>query len=86
MLDAGASSEGAGTALRWSIQYLVRSLTGSHKLGKAVSLLFFWTRFLDRAGKRRSNADAASGVYFLGRKAIAPIHPHDMISFYEHQA
>jgi hypothetical protein len=86
MLDAGATSGGAGTAFRWSVQYLIRSITGSNKLGKAVSLLFFWTRFLDRAGKRRPNADAASGVYFLGSKAIAPICPHDMISFYEQQA
>ena len=84
LLDAG-SSGGAGTAFRWSVQYLVRSITGSHKLGKAVSLLFFWTRFLDRVGKRRPNADAASGVYFLGSKAIVPIRPHDMISFYEQQ-
>ncbi len=85
MLDAGATSGGAGTAFRWSVQYLVRSITGSHKLGKAVSLLFFWTRFLDRAGKRRPNADAASGVYFLGSKDIAQIRPRDMISFYEQQ-
>ncbi len=86
VLEAGASASGAGTAFRWSVQYLVRSITGSHKVGKAVSLLFFWTRFLDRAGKRRHNADAASGVYFLGSKAKAPICPHDMISFYEQQA
>jgi SAM-dependent methyltransferase len=85
MLEAGASSEGAGSAFRWSVQYLVRSLTGSHRVGKAVSLLFFWTRFLDRAGQRRPNADAASGVYFLGRKAAAPILPKDMISFYDQQ-
>jgi SAM-dependent methyltransferase len=85
MLDAGASAGGAGTALRWSVQYLVRSLTGSHAVGKAVSLVLFWTRFLDRAGKRRPNADAASGVYFFGSKAVAPIRPHDMISFYEQQ-
>jgi SAM-dependent methyltransferase len=86
MLDAGASSQGAGSALRWSVEYLVRSITGSHRIGRAVSLLFFWTRFLDRAGKRRPNADAASGVYFLGRKATAPIRPKDMVSFYEQQA
>lgn len=86
MLEAGASSEGAGSAFRWSVQYLVRSVTGSDRLGRAVSLLFFWTRFLDRAGRRRPNADAASGVYFLGRKATAPIRPKDMIAFYEQQA
>jgi SAM-dependent methyltransferase len=84
-LEAGAS-RGAGTAFTWSVQYLVRSITGSRKLGRVVSLLFFWTRFLDRAGKSRPNADAASGVYFLGSKVIAPIRPHDMVSFYEKQA
>jgi SAM-dependent methyltransferase len=84
-LEAGAS-RGAGTAFTWSVHYLVRSITGSRKLGRVVSLLFFWTRFLDRAGKSRPNADAASGVYFLGSKAIAPIRPHDMVSFYEQQA
>jgi SAM-dependent methyltransferase len=85
MLDAGASS-GAGTAFRWSVQYLVKSITRSNKISTGISLLLFWTRFLDRAGKRRSNADAASGVYFLGSKAMNPISPHDMISFYDQQA
>lgn len=84
LLDAGASA-GAGTAFIWSVKYLVRSLTGSNRFATFVSMLFFWARFLDRLAKSRPNADAASGVFFLGSKAAAAIDPHDMIEFYEKQ-
>lgn len=84
-IEAGTSS-GAGTALRWSIRYLVRSLTGSNKFSTGVSMLFFWTRFFDNVAKRRPNADAAGGVYFLGTKAATPLAPHAMIKFYEQQS
>jgi SAM-dependent methyltransferase len=86
MLEAGASSEGAGSAFRWSVQYLIRSLTGNHTIAKLASLFLFWTRFLDPIGRRRPNADAASGVYFLGSKAIHSISRREMIAFYEQQA
>lgn len=79
-------SQGAGTAFRWSAEYLARSLTGSRKFGLAVSVLFFWTRFLDSVGGRRHHADAACAVYFIGSKASAPIGAPEMVSFYSSQA
>jgi SAM-dependent methyltransferase len=85
ILESGTTS-GAGSAFRWSVQYLVRSLTGSNKIVTAVSMLLFWTRFLDGIGRHRSNADAAGSVYFLGSKAAEPLRPQDMIAFYEQQA
>jgi hypothetical protein len=51
-----------------------------------ASLFFLGTRFLDHVGRRRPNADAASGVYFLGSKAIHSISRRKMIAFYEQQA
>ena len=39
---------GAGTALRWSVDYFVRALTRSVSLGRIASLCFFWLSYLDR--------------------------------------
>jgi SAM-dependent methyltransferase len=84
LCSAGAVS-GAGSATIWSIRYLVRSITGSDKVSTAVSLMFFWLRFLDSAGRSGANADAACGVYFYGRKAERPIEAKSMLQFYEQQ-
>jgi SAM-dependent methyltransferase len=84
LLSAGAVG-GAGTATRWSIGYLVRSLTGNDKIATAISLLFFWLRFIDGVAKTRPNADAASGVYFYGTKTLSPIGPKEMVEFYASQ-
>jgi SAM-dependent methyltransferase len=84
-IDCGVTG-GAGTAMQWSLRYLIRALTGSQKLASAVRLPLFWLRFLDGLGNRRMIADAAAGVYFFGRKAGSPIGPKDMVAFYEKQA
>jgi SAM-dependent methyltransferase len=77
---------GAGTALIWSIRYFLRALTGSNAVGSLAALAVFWLRFFDRIEKERQGSDAASGVYFFGRKADQEIiSPKDMISYYERQ-
>lgn len=77
---------GAGTSLVWSVRYLIRALTGSDKLATAASWSVFWMRFLDRLAPPRLNADAASGVYFLGTKQAQPaLGPKDMVRFYASQ-
>jgi SAM-dependent methyltransferase len=81
-IDSG-SVAGAGTALRWSIDYFVRALTRSVALGRIVSLCFFWLSWLDPVLDPRHSVDAASSVFFLGRKTDDPISGADIIDYYQ---
>ncbi|PND57588.1 SAM-dependent methyltransferase [Mycobacterium sp. ENV421] len=69
-LESGAIS-GAGTALRWSLGYFARALTRSVAVGSLVQLCFFWLRYLDEILDSGQSLDGATGVYLLGRKAVA---------------
>jgi SAM-dependent methyltransferase len=81
-IDSGTVA-GAGTALRWSIDYFVRALTRSVRLGRIFGLLFFWLSSLDRFLDRRHSLDGASSVFFLGRKTERSISPADIIDYYQ---
>jgi SAM-dependent methyltransferase len=81
-IDSGTVA-GAGTALRWSVDYFVRALTRSVPLGRIVSLCFFWLSWLDRFLDPRHSVDAASSVFFLGRKTEAPITGADIVDYYQ---
>jgi SAM-dependent methyltransferase len=81
-IDSG-SVAGAGTALRWSVDYFVRALTRSVSLGRIVSLCFFWLSHLDRFLDSKHSVDAASSVYFLGRKTDEQISGADIIDYYQ---
>ena len=81
-IDSGTVA-GAGTALRWSVDYFVRALTRSVPLGRIVSLCFFWLSWTDRLLDRKHSVDGASSVFFLGRKAEAPITGADIIDYYQ---
>ena len=81
-IDSG-SVAGAGTALRWSVDYFVRALTRSVPLGRIVSLCFFWLSYLDRFLDQKHSVDAASSVFFLGRKTDRPISGADIIDYYQ---
>jgi SAM-dependent methyltransferase len=76
---------GAGAALVWSIRYFCRALGAGEKLSLLISLPFFWIRFLDTFARGRAVADAASGFFFLGRKADLMIDPHSMTTYYDQQ-
>ncbi|QUS42360.1 class I SAM-dependent methyltransferase [Tardiphaga alba] len=84
-VEAGAVT-GAGVALLWSIRYFSRTLGAGDKMSRIVTLPFFWLRFLDRFGKSRARADAAGGVYFMGRRAEQAILPSEMPLYYDVQA
>jgi SAM-dependent methyltransferase len=84
LIDAGTSG-GAGLATLWSVRYLARAMTGSGPLGTLVQLAFCWLRFIDRWAAPRDTADAASAVYFYGRKSHTPIVPKDIVAFYAEQ-
>lgn len=73
---------GAGTTLLWSIEHAIRGLFRSVRAGVAVKVLLFWLRALDRLVPPAFSSDAASAVYFLGRKSGAEVSPRDMVGFY----
>jgi SAM-dependent methyltransferase len=81
-IDSGTVA-GAGTALRWSVDHFVRALTRSVPLGRIASLAFFWLSWTDRFLDQKHSVDAASSVFFLGRRTDAPITGTDIIDYYQ---
>lgn len=77
------SVAGAGTALRWSIDYFVRALTRSVLLGRIMALCFFWLSYTDRILDAKHSIDGASSVFFLGRKSALPITEAEIIDYYQ---
>jgi SAM-dependent methyltransferase len=73
---------GPGQSLIWSIRYFIRALTGSNKFATLASAPFCWLRYFDRFCKNDYAADAANGVYFLGRRSTMTLAPRDMIAYY----
>jgi SAM-dependent methyltransferase len=80
-LDRGVVA-GPGTALTWSIDHLARAVFRSRTAGQIARLLFFWLRFADRVADPRYAADAASALYFLGRRSERPITPAEAVAGY----
>ena len=80
-IDSGAVA-GAGTALLWSIDRFVRALTRSRRLGRIVRICFIWLSYLDPILDPRHSLDAASSVFFLGRKTECSISHADIIHYY----
>ncbi len=81
LIMSGASA-GAGTQLLWSLDNFFRGLFRSTKLGKAIKLCFFWLQYFDRLIPESYNIDAASGVFFLGRKQMSHIDATEIIAHY----
>jgi SAM-dependent methyltransferase len=81
-IDSG-SVAGAGTALRWSVNFFVRALTRSGRLGNITALCFFWLSYFDRILDPNHSIDGASSVFFLGRKTAIPITEAEIIDYYQ---
>ena len=81
-IDAGAVG-GAGKALVWSIRYVALSLGLSTRMATLVAMPFFWVRFIDRFAKPGPKTDAASGVYFFGRRSEHVLSAKDMPHYYK---
>jgi SAM-dependent methyltransferase len=81
LIDSGVVL-GAASQLLWSVEHVVRGLFRSVSAGVAAKMSLAWLRFLDRLIPRGYASDAASAVYFLGRKSETAIRPSDMIGFY----
>jgi SAM-dependent methyltransferase len=82
VIDAGVT-RGAGTGLVWSIRYFIRALTRNTHAGTLLTLPFFWLRYLDQLLDNGMSADAASGVFFVGRRSDTSLAPKDMVGFYD---
>lgn len=85
-LAAGAVC-GPGMALAWSWQYFLlsfaRSALSRRLLSVVARLTAFWLPYLDRSLIRRPEAlDAASAVYFLGRRSDRALTDRELIALY----
>ncbi len=80
---AAGQISGPGTVLLWSIRYLLRATGVPNKAATGVSLAFFPIRFLDGLARNRNGEDAASGIFFLGRRSAASLSPKDMVNYYQ---
>ncbi|MBN2388032.1 MAG: methyltransferase domain-containing protein [Anaerolineales bacterium] len=85
-LDSGAAS-GPGMALAWSYQHFLLSFTTSKRLRMVLrlfsSLTAFWLKYCDRFLIDKPGAlDAASAVYFMGRKSGQVLLDRDLVKGY----
>jgi len=81
LVDSGCSG-GPGTQLTWSIDYFARALFRSRMAGKIFKFAFSWLRLFDAFVPPSYASDAASGVYFLGRRSSRTVSPHEIVAFY----
>jgi SAM-dependent methyltransferase len=83
-IDSGAVG-GPGAQLAWSMDYLARGLFRSRGAGRLFRAAFSWVRWLDGIIPAPYALDAATGVFFLGRKAESEITPREMVAYYRGQ-
>lgn len=86
-IDSGAVC-GPGMALAWSYQYFLVSFTTSRMLRALLrdfaSLTSFYLKYFDYYLIDKPGAfDAASGYYFMGRKAGQVLSDQDLIKLYK---
>lgn len=82
LIKSGVSA-GPGTQMLWTLDYFVRSVFRSVKLGKVIKVLFFWLRYFDSIIPENYKVDSASGVYFLGMKTDVECNDSDIIGHYK---
>jgi SAM-dependent methyltransferase len=85
-LDSGVAV-GPASALVWSVRYFARSLprsvTMARVLDRVATLAVFWLKYLDRWLVSHPGAhDAASSVYFCGRRRDEPIGDDELVAGY----
>lgn len=86
-IDSGAAG-GPGMALAWSYQYFLLSFTTSRILRALLrvftSLTSFYLKYFDYyLINKPGTLDAASGYYFMGRKAAQVLSDQDLIKLYK---
>ncbi len=80
-IKAGAVS-GPAHQLLWSINYTVRSLFRSRKVGLVARTIALPIAFLDRFVDESHAIDTACGVYLLGRRSDNEMTPQDIVAHY----
>ncbi len=85
-IDSGMQN-GPGMALAWSYEYFLLSFVEAPFMRKLVRLFArltaFWLKYFDYLlVDKRSAFDAASGLYFLGRKSDHILSHRDLIRLY----
>ena len=73
---------GAGTQLLWAIEHFVRALFRSRAAGKAARLATFWLRWFDQLAGSPETLDAASSLYFYGRKTAGALDASSMPAYH----
>ncbi|MGB1310996.1 MAG: class I SAM-dependent methyltransferase [Leucothrix sp.] len=81
-LIKSGTTAGAGTQLQWSLEYFTRGVFRSRLVGKIVKLGFFWLQYIDSLIPETYNIDAASGVFFMGKKQQNIIEQERIVSHY----
>jgi SAM-dependent methyltransferase len=86
-IDGGAVC-GPGMALAWSWQYFWWSFTTSPKLRRVILFFtswtsFFWKYFDYALIDKPAALDAASGVYFMGRKSDSVLSDRELLALYD---
>jgi SAM-dependent methyltransferase/uncharacterized protein YbaR (Trm112 family) len=86
-INSGACG-GPGMALAWAILYFLLSFTTSRPTRSMIRLLtrltLFWIKYWDYWLLRTPAAlDAASGYYFLGRKASTVLSDQELVASYQ---
>jgi ubiquinone/menaquinone biosynthesis C-methylase UbiE len=81
-LIRSGTTAGPGTQLLWAVDYFVKSLFRSRIAGKIAKAAFVWLQWFDGLISEDYSSDAASGVYFLGRKSDIEISPREVVDFY----
>ena len=81
-IDSGVVM-GTASQLLWSVEHLFRGLFRSVRAGRIAALLLFWLRWFDSLIPAPYAVDAASAVFFLGRKTDEAIRPAEIVGYYQ---
>lgn len=81
-IDSGVVA-GPGLALQWGIDYLIRALFRSRSAGIRSRRLTFPIRWLDSRIEPEYAVDAASCVFFFGRRSKTTLTPREIAIHYK---
>lgn len=81
-IDSGVIA-GVGTHLLWSIDYFMRAIFRSRRIGKFFKLILFWLQYFDNIVPKTYNIDGADSVYFFGTKSSEKFHTKQMLEYYQ---
>jgi SAM-dependent methyltransferase len=81
LIDSGPIG-GPGLVAQWTLDYLIRGVTGSDRAGRrSRRLLQMLNKVDERMGARRK-LDSASAVYFTGRRSDRTMSPAEIVDYY----